>query len=422
MHEVFQGLPGVEVIADDILVTGYGATREKYMKDHDANLKGLLKRARETNLKLNKKKLRLRLAEVPYMGHLLTSEGVRPDPMKVEAIQQMPKPEDKDGVRRLLGFVNYLSSFLPRLAEVAEPLRRLTEKQVPFHWQSAQEEAMQTIKELVVSAPVLKFYDVSDEVTVQSDASKNGLGATLLQGGQPVAFASRALSKAEQNYAQIEKECLSVLFACERFDQYLHGRELITVHTDHKPLIPIFRKPLFDAPKRLQRMLLRLQKYHLNVQYLPGSKMYIADMLSRAYLKRSTPSTVSDYQVFHLKHEEQLYKDIEAINQAEYLRISDTTHQLVKKTTQTDPTLQALVTTVLTGWPESRDEVPVSIRSFWSYRDEITAQDGVLYKGYRVIIPKSMQPQMLLRTLKPPGSRIVYPKSQRCPILARNDQ
>ena len=77
MHEVFQGLPGVEVIADDILVTGYGATREKYMKDHDANLKGLLKRVRETNLKLNKKKLRLRLAEVPYMGHLLTSEEWR---------------------------------------------------------------------------------------------------------------------------------------------------------------------------------------------------------------------------------------------------------------------------------------------------------------------------------------------------------
>ena len=77
----------------------------------------------------------------------------------------------------------------------------MTEKQVPFHWQSAQEAPMQTIRELVVSAPVLKFYDMSDEVTVQSDASKNGLGATLLQGGQPVAFASRTLSKAEQNYA-----------------------------------------------------------------------------------------------------------------------------------------------------------------------------------------------------------------------------
>ena len=93
------------------------------MKDHDANLKGLLQRARERNLTLNKKRLRLQLKEVPYMGHLLTSEGLRPDPMKVEAIQQMAKPEDKKAVHWLLGFVNYLSSFMPRLSEVAEPLR-----------------------------------------------------------------------------------------------------------------------------------------------------------------------------------------------------------------------------------------------------------------------------------------------------------
>ena len=100
MHEVVQDLPGVKVIADDILVYG------EYMKDHDANLKGLLQKARERNLTLNKKKLRLRLIEVLYMGHLLTSEGLRPDPLKVGGIQQMPKPEDKKAVHRLLGFVD----------------------------------------------------------------------------------------------------------------------------------------------------------------------------------------------------------------------------------------------------------------------------------------------------------------------------
>ena len=106
-------------------------------------------------------------------------------------------------------------------------------------------------------------------------------------------------------------------------------------------------------------MLLRLQKYNLKVEHLPSSNMYIADMLSRAYLKKPTTSTVSEYQIFQLKHEEQVFKDIkEAINQAEYLRFSDTTHQQIKKTTQADTTLQALVTTVLTGWLESRDEVP----------------------------------------------------------------
>ena len=160
-------------------------------------------------------------------------------------------------------------------------------------------------------------------------------------------FAPRALSKAEQNYAQIEKECLSVLFASERLDQSLLGKECITVHTDHKPLVPTSCKPLFNAPKRLQRMLLRLQKYNLKVEHLSGSKMCIADMLSWAYLKKTTTSTVSEYKIFQLKHQEQVFNDIEAINQAENLQVSDTTHQQIKKTTQADTTRQALVTTML---------------------------------------------------------------------------
>ena len=109
------------------------------------------------------------------------------------------------------------------------------------------------------------------------------MGATLLQEGQPVAFASRPLSTVERQYAQIEKECLAIVFACSRFNQYLHGRELTTVETDHKTLVPIFQKSIHSAPKRLQRILLRLQRYNLNVTYLPGSQMYVADMLSRAY-------------------------------------------------------------------------------------------------------------------------------------------
>ena len=136
---------------------------------------------------------------------------------------------------------------------------------------------------MITKAPVLKFYDVHDEATIQCDASEKGLGATLLQQGQPVAFVSHSLTKAEQNYAQIEKECLAIVFACERFNQYIHSRKQTNVHTDHRPLVPIFSNPIYNAPKRLQRMLLRLQKYVLKVMYCPGKEMYIADMLSRAF-------------------------------------------------------------------------------------------------------------------------------------------
>ena len=108
-----------------------------------------------------------------------------------------------------LGFVNYLAKFAPHLSDVSEPLRRLTDKDAVWVGQTQQEEAFRRVKEIVTVQPVLKYYSISEPVTVQSDASQKGLGATLLQNGQPIAFASRSLSKTEQSYAQIEKECFA---------------------------------------------------------------------------------------------------------------------------------------------------------------------------------------------------------------------
>ena len=211
-NEALAGLNGVEVIADDILCYGSG-DMEDALKDHDSNLLNLLDRARSMNLKLNKKKLKSRLDQVTYMGHSFTSEGLRPDPMKVEAIVSMPRPDDKRAVQRLLGCVNYLSRFIPTFSEVSEPLRKLTEKSALFVWESQQEEAFQSIKHMISSTPVLKYYDAASETTIQCDASEAGLGATLLQNKQPVAFASRSLSAVERRYAQIEKECLAIVSA-----------------------------------------------------------------------------------------------------------------------------------------------------------------------------------------------------------------
>ena len=381
MHEIVKGLPGVEVIADDILVYGCGASQAEYTQDHDNNLRKLLDRARETNLKLNRKKLKLRLTEVRYMGHMLTNEGLRADPMKIKAIVDMPRPQDKKAVERLLGTVQYLSRFLPKLSDVSKPLRQLTEKEVIFTWQQQQEEAFTSIKHLVTTSPVLKYYNVKEEVTLQCDASDTGIGAALLQAGQPVAYASRALTKTEQQYAQIEKECMAIVYASEKFDQYILGREVIKVETDHKPLIPIFKKPLLHAPKRLQRMLLRLQKYPLSVSYLPGKQIYIADMLSRAYLPDTNQTDV--------------FRELETINQAQHIRMMETTFQQLKQASHEDQTLQTLMDTVLKGWPENKGDTPVNIHSYWPYRDEISAQDGVLYRGSQVIIPHNMRAAML---------------------------
>ena len=191
----------------------------------------------------------------------------------------MPPPTDVAGVQWLLGLAQYLSKFLPYLSDITMPLRELTQKETEWEWGQAQQDALQTLKTAVSGTPVLRYYNVKEEVTLQCDASQSGLGAALLQNGQPVAYASRALTPTETRYAQIEKELLAIVFACDHFEAYVYGREAVQVETDHQPLVSIVKKPLNSAPSRLQRMLLRLQKYNLNLKYKRGPMMFLADTL-----------------------------------------------------------------------------------------------------------------------------------------------
>ena len=282
-HELAEGLEGVEVVADDFLCIGFGATVEEATRDHDANMRALLERARAWHLVLNPDKVKLRSKSVPFIGHILTDEGLKVDESKVEAIMKMPAPTDIAALKRILGMVGYLAKFLPHLSEVCEPLRQLDRKDVEWCWLEQHQDALTKIRELITAAPVLAYYNVKREVTIQCDASQSGLGAVLLQEGRPVCYASRALTTTEENYAQVEKDLLAIVFSCEKFDQYVYGRH-ITVQSDQKPLEIITKKSMIDAPKRLQRMLLRLQKYDIDVVYTRGKEMLIADALSRAYL------------------------------------------------------------------------------------------------------------------------------------------
>ena len=360
------------------------------MKDHDENLVRLLQRAREVNLKLNKSKINLRKTEVKFMGHVVTNQGLKPDPDKVKAVEAMPRPTCKKELSSLLGFVNYLSKFLPRLSEVAQPLRELTAKEAQYLWSPQHEAAFTDIKQLVGNHPVLKFYDPQAEVTLQCDASEYGLGATLLQNGLPVAFASRTLSRTERNYAQIEKECLATVFGYQRFDQYLARKEKICVASDHKPLQAIFKKPIHSAPCRLQRMLLRLLRYNLDVHYKRGSQMFIADHLFRATVNQGEETEkLDEFQIFAT--------EVESMGPFNAIKLSPERLAQLQTCTAQDPVLLTLKTTVTTGWPELRDQVLIPIREYWCYRDEISVHNGVLFKNHRVIVPKLMQEEVLSR-------------------------
>ena len=156
----------------------------------------------------------------------------------------------------------------------------------PEYFQQKLDQNLQGLTRIyrITQAPVLKYFSPQAQTEGQGDASQNGLGFVLLQEGQPVTYARRALTPVEQRYSQIEKELPAQLFGLERHHHYTSGRRVI-LWTDHKPLVSIYKKPLASAPKRLQRLLLRLQQYDVDLRYKPGSEMYLADTLSRAFLK-----------------------------------------------------------------------------------------------------------------------------------------
>lgn len=229
------------------------------------------------------------------------------------------------------------------MSEVRAPLRLLLEKDIHFHWDKPQEDSFQNLKHLVSNTPVLRYYDPKKPLTLTVDASSKGLGAALVQEGQPIAYGSRALTKSQQNYAQIEKEALAISYGCTKFHQYVFGRHVL-VESDHKPLQSIFRKPLYQAPARLQSLLLTLQRYDLEVVYKPGKTMFIADTLSRAFINET---------------KEQLMPDVE-VNSISYLPISPEQYERFQQATQDDLDLQTLQAVVKSGWPDTKENLPKS--------------------------------------------------------------
>lgn len=166
MHEFAEGLTGTEVVADDFLVVGFGESYEEATQDHDKNLLAFLSRCEERNIHLNPDKLKLRQSEVLFIGHIAIDKGLKVDPAKVPAIVDMPPPTDKLGVQRLLGLAKYLAKFLPQMSDITKPLRDLTQNDVQFVWEDAQQAAFGKLKDAVTVTPVLQYYNLNEEITL----------------------------------------------------------------------------------------------------------------------------------------------------------------------------------------------------------------------------------------------------------------
>ena len=165
MSHLFDDIEGVEVIVDDLVVWGENTEQP------DFRLRQVLDRCRERNLKLNKDKCRFRVSEVSYVGHLLSADGVKPDPLKVEAIKAIPPPGDREELQRFLGVVTYLSKFIPNMSQKSAPLRQILQKDVEWSSGQAENEAFEILKTAISSKPVLKFLNPKEPVSLSVDAS-----------------------------------------------------------------------------------------------------------------------------------------------------------------------------------------------------------------------------------------------------------
>ena len=315
------------------------------------------------------------------MGHIVAAGGISPDPEKVKAVCEMPAPTDVAGVQRFLGMVTYMAKFVPGLAEKTAGLRVLTEKGVIWHWEEQQEMCFEEIKGCLTSAPVLGYFSNDREITISTDASSKGVGCVLLQEGKPVAFASKSLTETQRRWAQIEKEMYAIVVACEKFHDFVYGQPEVTVESDHLPLISIAKKPLHDAPMRLQKMLLRLQKYSLNIVHKPGKELVVADTLSRAFLEGPSVSKGVGFDVHMI----------------EVVPCSEGFYSRLQEETAADAQLQQVKTQVALGWPDQKAQCLPMVGPFWDQRAELSCYDNILFRGSRIVIPKTLQKDMLTK-------------------------
>ena len=248
------------------------------------SLKRLLSRLRDACLTAKLSKCTIACHEIECLGHIVGVSGMSPNPDKVQAIQTAERPTTKGQVRSFLGLVGFYRRYIPNFSLIALPLTDITRKGQPNHvkWGDAQEKAFRTLKQVLLKEPILKLPNCAESFILQTDASKFGLGAILLQReGEvklPVAYASRKLKGGDLNHSTIEKECLAIVWAVQKFCKYLY-RKAFELETDDQPLV--YLSSMKGTNSRLLRWALSLQPYRFTVIAIKGRDNVGADYLSR---------------------------------------------------------------------------------------------------------------------------------------------
>lgn len=380
MDQVLQGCPGTQCYLDDIIVTGDSDN------SHLENLAQVLKRLDEYGLRARRDKCEFFKDTITYCGHKIDANGLHKCHYKLRAVAEAPQPKDVSQLRSFLGFINYYNRFLPNLATVLHPLNALLQAGKKWTWSKQCTQAFQEAKKLVMSDTVLTHFDPHKPLRVACDASPYGIRAVLShvtadRTERPIAFASRSLSAAENNYAQIDRGALSLVRGVKRFNQYLYGNTF-TLVTDYQPLVSIFN-PQKGVPQtaasRMQRWALFLGGHRYQIEFKRTHKHANADGLSRLPLDGCDSKT------------ENVSTPLDVFTIAQ-LESSPVTDEIIQRKTRRDPALSQVYSAIQTGW---NSEQKLRFTQFYQRRDELTLDEGCIMWGLRVVVPPKLQSRVL---------------------------
>lgn len=289
----------LSIYYDDLIV--YSST----LDEHILNLEAILTRFKKLGLTINPAKVQLCMTKLKILGHLVTSEGRRPDPAKVESIKILAPPKNLKQVQTFLGMVAFYAKFIPNFGVIAAPLNALKRKNAKFVFGKPELHAFEALKEALANPPVLRFYDPSKKVILCTDASSVGIGSVLFQefadGRHPVEYFSRRLHPAETRYSAYELELLSVICSINHFKDFLLDKHFI-LETDSNAIVWLLKSP--TRFNKLSRWILTLSRYSFTPVHIKGSTNYTADCLSRLF---QHPEDTLNSEVLTLDTEDPLH-------------------------------------------------------------------------------------------------------------------
>lgn len=400
MEQILNGLLGVQVYLDDILIGG-ASLDQCYER-----LTRVLDRLKEFNVHVNFDKCKFFTDNLEFLGHRITRDGIAPSTSKMTALLNAPPPQDITQLRSFIGGVNYYGKFVPNLQSMLHPLYKLLQKGVKFDWSVECDKCFQTVKKSLENSTILARYDPTKPLTIVCDASPYGVGAILnvIEDGveRPCFMASTSLNQAERNYSQLHREAFAVVFALSKYHKFVYGHKVI-IYTDCKALESLLSNQRnLDGVinSRFLRWLLFLQNYDIEVKFRPSKQTACADVLSRLPLPEESGVV-----------EEELHSLIlGVVSDVRDLNIS---RENIENEMSRDATASEVMEYVVNGWPGDSRKSLAHLSKFYSVKEALDVDANLLYYGDRVYIPVKLR-ELVLKKIHDQHVGVI-----RCKQLAR---